>query len=335
MRKGATNWLMIIIALIVIGIFTGYISIEGLRPPVEPGVTTMPEVTCESTITPDYDPNYYQFGTPSTASTSANNIYRKVGDIAWSTWTQGTALTNMELGATYEFIPGTHTTVATSDAESYGAYFTYTVKCQETDSDNYPAKLDEIHSGLTATFYNEDDNAAAQTFSAGDVKTVSLKWKAAKDEFYGNPYIAESPLSDNGQHRRIYPNVLAIKANSTAWEVPVAVSFIKVAADDTPGGTSGTLRRIPCPTIVSADGATTHIMYCYEAPVISSQICRFYLQMEADGTNAPFVDDTAYLYAGHFYINTDTAEIAWGIENNDAAYTAGDGDADSLTLDYT
>jgi hypothetical protein len=315
---------MIVILGLVIAYFQGWIPGIGDGAPAPTGPSGQ---VCDTTTTPDLDINAHEVDNPGTANTEANNIYRKIGDTAWSTFTLGTAETNLEPFASYEFAVGTNTSAVTTRANAYGPFFEHSIKCQEIETLDVAVYPDETYDGLTATFYDADDNAAGEAFSAGVVQTVSIKWSAGKDEYYGNPYIASSKLSDQGAHRKKYPNVLGLKLNSTTWETPQSVSFVRQ------DGTGDTLNRISCPTI--ADTASTHITFCYEAPVIDDTITRFYLRLEPDGSVAATVDDTAYLYAGNFFMNTDTAEISWGVEDNDAAYVGGNGDADEATLDFT
>ena len=70
-------------------------------------------------------------------------------------------------------------------------------------------------------------------------------------------------------------------------------------------------------------------------PVISDKEVSVFETLNADDSTGPLVDDTAYLYGGNVYWDTDTAEVAWGTEDNDGSYAAGNGDADSLNLDFT
>lgn len=66
---------------------------------------------CAGGQTQSYDPNAYDKLNPATAFTESTNIYRKVGDKAWTEFTQGTAITGREVGANYEFIYGINTIV--------------------------------------------------------------------------------------------------------------------------------------------------------------------------------------------------------------------------------
>lgn len=278
-----------------------------------------------STASPDLDINAYDVENPATAVTDDQCLYRKKGGGGtWTDWTLGTEITDLEYGAEYEFfIPG-DLAEANVKAEPFGKYMTFTGDCTPDTSMRIEVANDETYDGLSATFYNEDHNAAAQTFSANDKKRVELVWKAGSDEFYGHPYLNTYPmLSDNGAHRREFPNMLCLKLNSTAWDEPEGVFF---------GGQE--MRRVSGGTVVSADSAATHISYCYESPVITDNRASIFVDMDAKAA-APTVDDTAYLYSGNIYWNSDTAEPGWGIEDNDGQYVGGNGDADELTLDFT
>ena len=289
--------------------------------------TTIPQgIQCESTVTPDITITAYDVDNPTSAVTDAYNLYRKIPNGVWTSWTLGTEITNLEIGATYEFfIPGS-TTTSDIVAKAFGKYFTWTALCQEDISMKIYVANDELYGSVTGTFVNADDNpTTAEVFSAGQTQTIRLRWISGKDEYFGNPYLNTYPLTDNTNWRRQYPDALCLKLNSTAWEVPQDVYL----SDGTK------LNRISSPTISNADGATTHTMYCYESPVIGDMQTDIYLRLEADGTYAPSVDDTAYLYCGNTFINSKTGEMQWGVENNLAAYTCGNGDAPTITLDWT
>lgn len=284
---------------------------------------------CVSDITPDIDINCYDIDNVNTALTEANNIYRKVGETSWTTWTQGTELTSLECGATYEFVAGISTSDFTDNA--YGPHFFWTVPPVEDTTMQLALYDDDIETELTCTFVNADDNpSTAEVFAAGQTQTVSFKVYAANEDYFGNPYIAQDPIMsdiDNGKHRKKYPNCINAQLNSTSWEKPVKAYFTRL------DGTGDELNRISCPGL--SDSASTDISYCYECPVIDDTVARVYFKLEADGTagNAPTVDDTFYIYAGNYYIDDD-GNLAWGCETDLLAYVGTD-DADECTLDVT
>jgi hypothetical protein len=281
---------------------------------------------CAVDVSPDIDINAFDIDNVGTAFTETNNIYRKVGEVSWSTWTQGTEITDLEFGATYEFVAGISTSDWTDNA--YGPHFFWTVPCKPDTQMQISLYDDDVETDLTCTFYNEDDNAAAQAFSAGQTKTVSWKIYAAAEDYFGNPYIASDPtMSDKGEHRRKYPNCLNLNLNSTAWDAPVKVYF------QTMDGLGDELNRIPCPGI--ADGNSTTISYCYECPVITDTITRVYAKLDADDTTAndPVYDDQLYVYAGN-YFTTDEGALDWGCETDLLSYVGTD-DADLCSVDVS
>lgn len=338
MAKTKVNKTIVVVAamlIIALGAFA-WVSTNGtfkfqVASPVGPADSDSPQVAgfCDlSVVAPDIDIDAVNEDSKA-AVTDAKNLYHNVKEVdgGWTTFTLGTEVTNLEFGETYEFfIPGDLTTSNTK-AVAFGPYIKWTAPCKEDTS--YPEITvcnDETYDGLSATFYNEDHNAAAQTFSTGDKKTIELVWKAGADECFGHPYLSTYPmLGDNGYHSKDKPNVLCLKLNSTVWEVPE-----KVYLD---GGEE--LDRVGVPVIASADSAATHVMYCYEAPVMRDSRTSIFVDMEADSSEAPDVDDTAYLYGGNIYFHSTDKSPAWGVEDDTGAYAAGNGDADELTLDFT
>jgi hypothetical protein len=88
---------------------------------------------------------------------------------------------------------------------------------------------------------------------------------------------------------------------------------------------------VPTPTIHSA--AAGNKDYCYEAPVISDTMVEFQVNLDPKAVVATD-DDTVSLYAGTFFMNTDTGEVSWGVEDNDGNAVAAS-DPDTLTSDMT
>lgn len=312
--KGSTNWLLIGLFIVVILFLTGYITL-----PTMPGAPPAEGRVCPADISPDLMILGHDIENPSSAVTTGSlGYYRKVGVTSWTQFTPGTEITDLEPFETYEIICGAHTTIATGNDYEYGPKFTHTMKCKPDEDIEKAFYIAEEYGGITATYYNADDNAAAETWTAGQVQTISIKMNTAKEQYFGNPYVSDKP------------NVLAIDLNNTAWEKPTKVSYTTTA------GKGGTLSQISCPAVASADSAAANIMYCYEAPVIDEDITRIWIGLEADGSNAPIAGDTTsivYLYCGSWYFNTDTGDVGFGVENNDAAYVCGDGDADSTAID--
>lgn len=280
--------------------------------------------------TPSWDPNSFNVEDGS-ALTEGTNIYRTVGSTAWQTFTQGTAVV-VPVGSTVEYVFGISTTDTLDNA--YGPYGKFVVGCQEDltawntltspASSDMGLYADEVEGSLSATFYNADDNAAAQTFTAGQTHVVEFKWSAGNEEYFGNPYISSTSVPGGGDssHRAAYPNMLCMDLNTTAFDEPV---YVRVKGGDT-------LRRVGTP--IRHGGATGKTSYCYEAPVITDEEMRFEVALNADDTTAPGVDDTAYLYGANFYMDTDTFQIYWGVEDNEGS-AVGQDTYDSLTIDVT
>lgn len=263
-------------------------------------------VTCSSEVTPDVLFQAYDADNPGTAITEAG-IYRQKGTKSWLSFTAGTEETGLIPGATYEVVPGITTSDFTDNA--YGAMFEYTAKCQEDDTVEFEMYNDEIETSLSATFYNKDDNAAAQTFVAGDQYDVSIRLKAGSDEYFGNPTLENA-------------GVLVLKLNKTEWDVP---NEVRIGND--------VLARVSTP-LRYGEQATGFIEYAYELPAIGDREVSVILSLDADDTNAPSVDGTAYIYAGGYFVESDTADIGFGVETSEGTAVGTDA-ADSVTLDFT
>lgn len=264
---------------------------------------------CAGDITPKLTVNGYDIDNVGTAITE-NFAYRKVGSVSWTTGTLGTAIDNLELGKSYEIVTGIDKDNGIDNP--YGEKFTYEVKCKEVDTVDKGLYNDEVEASLSATFYNADGDASAESFSAGESQVVSIKFKAGNDEVFGNPNI------DN-------PNVLVLKLNSTEHDVPNSVYL----SDGTE------LARISVPLRYDIEGLTASgfSTYAYEAPAITDKTTEIMLDLNADDSNAPSVDGTAYLYAGTYFIDND-GNVANGVEDEDGA-DIGTSDPDSVTIDLT
>jgi hypothetical protein len=313
---------------------------------VIPGATTPTgqlKNVCTGGQTASYDQNVYDVRNVNTAFTDPA-LVRKVGDAKWQAATEGTALTTLVPGSDYEFVLG----IAANDFvdEAYGPYLKIqNLPCVETteveSADNEP------ETGLTCTFYNEDNNAASQTMSANTDYNVKFKVRASSENYFGNPYLdsySALGLGDMGNHRITYPNVIAIQLNTTTQDVP---RFIRVS------GTSGKMtfeggkwvagkqvlsstemNKIPCPDRVATEhGSSTDNTYCYEMPIVGDSDLWVELGLDTDDSNAPEVDDQAFIYAAGVYLN-DKGVLGWGVETDLGADVAND-DADTCTIDLT
>jgi hypothetical protein len=264
------------------------------------------KIICGGDVTPDLLIRAIDKENPNTAI-AGNFIYRQKGTTAWTTGTLGTELTGLIVGAEYEFVAGINTTTETD--MPYGEKFNYVVKCVEDDTIEIEMYNDEIETSLSATFYNKDANAQAQTFTAGDEYVVSLRLKAGSDEVFGNPFLSN-------------PNVLVLKLNKSEWEVPNSVYL----ADGTE------LKRASTPLRYDQQ-ASGFTEYAYELPAILDKEVSIFLGLVADDTNAPSVDGTAYIYAGGYFVEK-SGSISIGVEDENGNAVATDA-PDSVALDFT
>tara|TARA_Y100000310_G_scaffold71019_1_gene66835 strand:+ start:1862 stop:2824 length:963 start_codon:yes stop_codon:yes gene_type:complete len=314
---------LLIVALVAIGaIMLGVIDnpfATKAAAPTKAAVTTT-EVVCESSTTPDLDINTIDIENIGTSLTEATNSIRKVGDTTWTTFTAGTANTNLQVGAKYEVLLGA--TSANQIDNAYGEYLVVgPIACRETTTLDKKVYNDEVEGSVTATFYNEDANAAAQAIGAGGIKWVEAKFEAGNDEVYGNPFIATSGLGDNGKHRAKYPNMFCIDHLESTWDRPLKVMFGAVEMNQL----SVPIRHNP------GSGNNT---YCYEAPIIDENGQRLKLHLDADDSTNPTLDESSFLYAAGFYINNDTSKVEWGVEDQDGDPVA-TSDPVSLALDFS
>lgn len=286
--------------------------------------------TCTSDTTPDVDVNAFDHYNPGTALTEATNLYKKKGGTTWTTFTAGTAIQNLEKNVEYEFLMGVSTTDFTDNA--YGGYFTYKVPCEDVSFDKTMFN-DEVETSITATFYNDNGDAAAQNFTAaGLTKEVQIKATTGTDEVFGNPYISGFTDKDGNDvpattvegpsnHRKAYPNAGCMDLNSTSYDPPEKVTYKGVE-----------LKKISQPTRhASATGKTT---FCYEWPIITDSMDKVYIKLNADDSTRPITDDTLSLYAANFYIDADDGKVKWGIENEEGAAVGTDAAA-TVALDAT
>lgn len=265
-------------------------------------------LVCDSTTTPELTVRAFDKENIGTALTEATNLYRRSGEVSWNTFTAGTAFA-VSPGQELDIVMGVTTSDFTDNA--YGQRFSYTVPCLENPSIEKAVANDEIETSLVAEFINADnDVSTAETFSAGETQVVSLRLKAGTDEYFGNPFVGG------------YPNVLVLDLNSTSMDAPLSVYL----ADGTE------LSAVPTPIRHQAGAGKK--AYAYELPVIGDKYVQVFLELNADDTNAPVLDDTAYIYAGGYFINSDTGALEIGVEDQDGNAVGTDA-ADSVTLDFT
>jgi len=253
--------------------------------------------------------------------------YRKKGQSSWSAFMPGSKISAIgAAGEVYQMAVCLNQSALTGTC--YGPVFDYTVKCQEEDKVQKAAYNDAANSDVTSTFYNEDEQAAAQSMQAGSSATVFLQFESVSDTVFGNPYIGDYLTDVNGQ-RAAYPNVLMLQLNKTTMKKPDKVWVFQSPVSSE---VNVQLKQVGCPNIADTTSETTN--YCYEAPVIRDSRTRVAVKLVADSNHAPDVDQTAFVYTGSFYVNTDTGELAWGVEDNNNA-KVGSAAAESLTIDLT
>jgi len=294
-----------LVAMIFLGLmFSGALSTIG--EDTNEGDKDTP-TQCDSTTTPSLTIDAIDKDNPGTSLTESTNLYREVGKKGWNTFTQGTGFDAVP-GQELEIVMGIDTSDQVDNA--YGEKFTYTVPCEENPSIEKELAQDEVETDLSATFYNADGDASAETFTADDTQTVSVKLGADSDEYFGNPFISGNP------------NVFCMDLNKTIWDQPEEV-YVKDGE---------TLNSVSMPQRHSA--VSGHTTYCYEMPVVDDREVEIMLKLNSDASNAPDQDDTAYMYAGGYYINAETAQVEVGVEDEEGNAVGTDA-ADSITLDFT
>ncbi|MCK5017266.1 MAG: hypothetical protein KAS32_09345 [Candidatus Peribacteraceae bacterium] len=327
-----TEHTILFIALAIIGVGLGFMVGQQETQPasVTYSVTDLDDAQvalCDSTTTPDIEISTYDIRNPATALTEATNLYRKVGDTAWDTFTAGTAETGLEINTKYKIVEGISTSDFTDNA--YGRSYIVDTGCNEITRIQSGLYQDEIETEVTATFYNKNHDASAETITAGQTPTVYNLFEAASKQIYGNPNLP----SDT-------PNVWCIDLNSTTFDAPDAVYVEKgyaLSIDDkgviTETSMDGkTLNQVSMPIRHSA--VAGKIAYCYEAPVVTDKGLEIAITLNADDTLAPVLDDTSYIYAANWYIHSDTAELLYGVEDNNGNAVGTDA-ADSVANDFT
>ena len=307
MAKTSPVFMMVaLVAVVAVG-FIIYTMTAGTGVSL-PGSSDNPIVnTCDSTTSPTVTVKAYDKDSPGTALTEATNLYRVKGEKTWNEFATGTGF-EASVNDVLEIALGVNASDQTDNA--FGGQYEYTVGCSETPSVEYEMADDSVETALTATFYNADGAAAAETFSADESQTVSIKVKAGANDYFGNPY---APTDR--------PNVLCLQLNSTTWDKPDQV----YTAD-------GDLKSVAVPNRLTAVADKND--YCYELPVLNDKITEVFLELNTDDSTAPGVDDTAHIFAGSYYLNADTSEIEFGVEDEDDNAVGTDA-ADTVTLDFT
>ena len=152
-----------------------------------------------------------------------------------------------------------------------------------------------------------------------NAETGQKLWEWSDPE--ANP-LPETLASDGKNvYVQIDQGVACLDLNTSAWDTPAEVTYNGVD-----------MRRVPTPIRHSA--VANEIAYCYEHPIVTDTMERTYFTLDADDTNNPANDDTVLLYAANFYIDAETGELAWGVEDEDGN-VAGTDAADSVTIDIS
>ena len=318
------------LALIVIVAFgTMFMTGSGLFSTTDEGIPATVQtdagagnVVCESGTTPDLLVRAYDFYNVGTAITEGGT-YREKGTKTWTDFVVGTPITGLKVGSDYEIVAGLNST--DNDDMAYGPHvFSGALSCSETPSIEIAMYNDELETSVSATFYNADGDASAETFSAGQTQTVSLKLLTGTDEVYGNPFILESAATGNEGQRAAYPNVVCLDLNTTSWDAPEKVEF-----------DGEEMKKVNTPQAHTGSAATN--TYCYEAPILTDSLMeqnRYFLRLNNDDTAATFNDNTGYIYSADYYIDSDDGNVKWGVEDEDGDLI-GAGAADSVTLDFS
>jgi len=306
--KTSSGAILIGVALVVILGFMVY-AMFFAGPKVQFNEKGEEIVQCDPTVSPSLTIKAYDFDNVGTALTESTNLYRLKGTKSWTAFTQGTAITALSVGDEIEYILGISTTDFTDNA--YGRYVkSYTVPCKETIIVEEAVYNDEVETSLTATFYNADGDAGAETFSAGETQTVSVQLKTGTDEYFGNPTYEGMP------------NVIVLGLNSTEWDQPEQLYL----SDGTE------LNSVSVPGRLSAVAGIQ--FYAYQLPLIGDKKVEVFMDLNADDTNAPATDMTGYIYAGNYFINAETGQPEFGVETEEDAAVGTDA-ADTVTLDFT
>jgi len=265
------------------------------------------------------------------AITETTNLYRRTGDTAWTAWTLGTGITALSAGENYEFVVGTGLTDHTDNA--WGPSFSIkNMPCRVQFT--LPVYNDEDESGTTFTWYDADNNVATETFAANEVQTVSFKVKATAEQYFGNPTLVsldpqytslQSSLKASGVDITFntpgvaMPNICYLSLNETSFDIPDQMSV---------GGRK--MKKLTgCPKITATAGFENH---CYEAPIITGTQQEIFIDINTDDTYAPVTDGTFGCFAASYYVDGDTAELAYGVEDEDTNAVGVDA-AETATLD--
>jgi hypothetical protein len=291
--------------------------------------TTVASQECKGGETPSWVPGAYNALAPASALTESTNIYQKIGDPTWTTFTQGTAITAHAVGSGYRFVYGINTSDFIDNA--YGPVITEASMPCRGDS-KVALYADCVTGSLTSTFYNTNHDTTYENSAAGVSGSVFVKYTTAANLVYGNPYLKADTdtqnLQDGGQHRKEFPNKFCAMLNSTTADTPDAVkaTYFKDGQKLT-----AVMNRVSQPVTLTA--VSGHVAYCYEAPVVDENGIEVELVYNSDDTYPPKDDETVTLFAGGYYID-ENAVLRWGVVTDNGGYV-GSADAETTTVDFT
>lgn len=350
MKLKWTHVIAVVVLLGILGIWDpfglkGMLGLGAVSPPT--GTTTPADtISCKGGQSQSLDMNAFDIDQPTDAQTEAHNIYRECGSLgSLGTWTEGTAITGLQTGTCVEFLPGIDATASNCYDNSYGPVMRVAnLPCIFTA--NIPFMEDEVEGSVTATWYNSNHDASYEVLAASTPTTVFARFYAADGEYYGNPWIGrgsylgidfgkymaaaprvEFPLGERiGNHRPEYPNTYCVQLNTTNFNQP---KWVKAELQD---GSVVEMHQVPVPNKHSA--AAGHADYCYEAPILTGEFIEFQIRLDPKAAAVSNSDDTSKYYAASWFANTETGELSWGSEDNDAN-AIGASDPDTLALDFT
>ena len=301
-KMKATPYVVGLILVVVLLLVTGIIPTDVSQSIIGGG----DDGECDFSISPTFKILAVDKDT-GTAVTEATNLWRIKGQTAWTVFTGGTGFAVDPLEE-LEIVMGITTNDFTDNA--YGQMFDITVPCKETPSIEYEVANDEEEGSLTATFLDNDESAATETFVADQSMDVYVKLQAGSNEYFGNPYLAGNP------------NVICLALNTSEWDTPDKVYVL--------GGEELSLVSTP----IRHAAVASMKDYCYQLPVINEDSVKIGLKLNSDDSVAPATDMTASIYAANYFYNSDTQNIEFGVENEEGT-AAGTDAADTLTLDFT
>jgi hypothetical protein len=278
----------------------------------------------------------YLIDDKTTADTSTLS-YRRTDSVSWTEGTLGTGITGLSTGSDYEFVVADLTTHTDT---THGPHFIIkNLPC--TVEFGIPVYPDEDESGTTFTWYNNDGDASAESWSANEVQRVSFKLKSTAEQYFGNPtlvsldpeYISiQNALRKDGTEITFEtpgvanPNICYYQLNETEWDKPDQVYMLS-GNEKISLGSGG-----DCPGRLSSSSGSKN--YCYHAPIVQDYQIEIHSDLNTDDSTAPATDDTFGCFAATYFINGNTGELEYGVEDEDDNAVGVDA-AETATIDNT